>query len=540
MPYLQWQREVHIAKLKASYPEAANKIKTDGASESEDIYARTARVALSQGLPTVQPGDALKSLVTFTRTWLRAWAFSTVENVKTREELKALFPDGCYVAFAGDTYCESRNEVMDDHWRVMHAMPGDGQNRPSMGDSLIQINEQYNTMSNIEAENAEYGIPPTYADSKVVDFDALESQTAEPGSLIPISVRTGMTAEAGFFQPAPGQIPAEISQRKQDLMGPVAQFLTGLFPAVFGGEDPNNQTAAGQTLARDQALGRLGLVWRRLKQFHADIMMLGVDCFRKNRSEDVEMAILGEDDEFESKWLRLDDLKGNIEAYPEGDEQIPRMKSQQRAVLQMLMQSDDPYIRAIFTDPNNSSFISGVFGLTELSMPNEDSRIKQQREIAMMMKGQGPIPPQPTMGAQGPMMGQPQTSVPVDPLLDNHVAEMAEIKRWASSGEGVQARQKNAAQFADITLHYQAHAAAMQAQAPPVQPKPPSVTLALKGTDITPEGVAQVAEQEFGVKITPQDVVQAQALDVAKETAIKSSDFGGEQTPRPSGKTGKS
>jgi hypothetical protein len=204
------------------------------------------------------------------------------------------------------------------------------------------------------------------------------------------------------------------------------------------------------------------------------------------------------------------------------------------------MQSDDPYIREIFTDPNNSAFISGVFGLPELSMPNEDARIKQQREIALMLKGQGPIPPQPTMGPQGPIMGQPQTSVPVDALLDNHGAEMAEIKRWASSGEGVTARQKQPAQFADITLHYQAHAAALQSQAPPVQPKPPSVTLALKGTDITPEGVAQIAEQEFGVQITPQDVVAAQAMDVAKETAIKSNDFGGEQTPRPTGKTGKS
>ena len=41
---------------------------------------------------------------------------------------------------------------LDDHWRVMHALPGDGQNRPSVGDSLIQIQERYNTLSNIQAE----------------------------------------------------------------------------------------------------------------------------------------------------------------------------------------------------------------------------------------------------------------------------------------------------------------------------------------------------------------------------------------------------
>ena len=61
-------------------------------------------------------------------------------------------------------------------------------------------------------------------------------------------------------------------------MGPIAQFLTGLFPAVFGGEMETQKTASGYAMARDQALGRLGLVWRRLKAFYADVMLLGVDC----------------------------------------------------------------------------------------------------------------------------------------------------------------------------------------------------------------------------------------------------------------------
>ena len=46
---------------------------------------------------------------------------------------------------AGETYCESRNELMDDRRRVMHALPGDGQNRPSAGESLIEVQERYNT-----------------------------------------------------------------------------------------------------------------------------------------------------------------------------------------------------------------------------------------------------------------------------------------------------------------------------------------------------------------------------------------------------------
>ena len=138
-----------------------------------------------------------------------------------------------------------------------------------MGDSLIEVQERYNTLSNIQAETYEYGMPPIYADPQVLDFDALASQTAEPAAHYPARARPGMSLADGFFQPAPAQVPPDMLRHQQDLMGPIAQFLTGLFPAVFGGEMENVKTASGYAMARDQALGRLGLVWRRLKTFYA-------------------------------------------------------------------------------------------------------------------------------------------------------------------------------------------------------------------------------------------------------------------------------
>ncbi len=267
-PYLQWSMEVHRAKLKASYPHAADKIQMGGPQSADEVYARATRVAIAQGLPTTHPGDALFNLITFSRTWIRPWSFYAIEDKTIRDALLALFPDGCYVAYAGDTYCESRNESMDDRWRVMHALPGDGQNRPSVGDSLVQIQERYNTLSNIQAETYEYGIPPIYADPQVLDFDALANQTAEPAAHYPARARPGQPLAAGFFQPAPAQVPPDLVRHQQELMGPVAQFLTGLFPAVFGGEMESVKTASGYAMARDQALGRLGLVWRRLKTFY--------------------------------------------------------------------------------------------------------------------------------------------------------------------------------------------------------------------------------------------------------------------------------
>ena len=384
-PYLQWQAEVHRAKLKAAYPHAADKIESSPSQGAEDVYARVSRLSVEQGLPSIHPGDALMNLITFDRTWLRPWAFYSVEDAATRNELLALFPDGAYIAFAGDAYCESRSESMDDHWRVLHALPGDGQNRPSVGDSLVQVQERYNVLSNMQAETYEYGIPPIYADPQVLDFDALSNQVAEPAAHFPARARPGQPLAAGFFQPAPATVPPDMLRHQQDLIGPVAQFLTGLLPAVFGGGMEDQKTASGYAMARDQAMGRLGLVWRRTKQFYADVMLLSVDCFRKNRPDDAEIPLLGPDGVFDSRAIRIADLKGNIAVHPEADETFPRLKSQQRGVLQQMFAINDPVIQSALVEPANLGFIKNVLGLTELVIPGEDSRNKQLREIQQLL-----------------------------------------------------------------------------------------------------------------------------------------------------------
>jgi hypothetical protein len=471
-PYLQWQTEVHRAKLKAAYPHAANKIESTPSQGAEDVYARVSRISVEQGLPSIHPGDALMNLITFDRTWLRPWAFYSVEDEDVRRELLALFPDGCYVAFAGDAYCEARNESMDDHWRVLHALPGDGQNRPSVGDSLVQVQERYNVLSNMQAETYEYGIPPIYADPQVLDFDALANQVAEPAAHFPARARPGQPLAAGFFQPAPAQVPPDMIRHQQDLIGPVAQFLTGLFPAVFGGNMEDVKTASGYALARDQALGRLGLVWRRLKQFYGEVMLLGVESFRKNRPEDVDVPLLGPDGMLDARMIRVADLKGNIAVHPEADETFPRLKSQQRGVLQQLFGLKDPLIQEAMADPANIGYIKNVLGLTELVVPGEDSRNKQLREIQVLLGATPIVVEAPPDGDQRTDNSDQEAgrgshtvvlpSVAVDLLLDNHAVEFEECKRWANSEAGQSARMTNPAGFANVRAHAEAHLRAMQ------------------------------------------------------------------------------
>src|SRR5579864_4599505 len=451
-PYLQWNMEVHQARLRAAYPHAADKIGSPVATGSQE-YERLARLAQSQGGPLTEGGDFNINLITFQRTWLRPWAFFALDDKSLRDELLQLFPDGAYVAFAADTYCESRSETMDDHWRVLHALPGDGSSgRPALGDVMISVQERFNTLSNLQIETYEYGIPPIYADSEVLDFDSLQNQSSEPGVHYPARAKPGQSLEAGFFQPAPAEVPPDLSQHAANLMGPIAQFLTGAFPALFGGAMANNDTAAGYAMARDQAMGRIGLVWRRMKFFHADLMLLAVDCFRRNRPNDVEVTLLGAGAAFESKWIRLADLKGNLFSYPETDEQYPTLWSQQRAVLLQLLANPDPEIQSVLAHPENMALIKRLIGLEEFVIPDEESRTKQYREIAQMV-GEAPVVKR--HDASGIELMLP--SIMPDEFADNHATELEICMRWFSSDAGQLAKIEAPAGYANVRAHAMFH-----------------------------------------------------------------------------------
>ncbi|MGA8220949.1 MAG: hypothetical protein WB780_04785 [Candidatus Acidiferrales bacterium] len=453
-PYLQWNIEVHQARLRAAYPHAADKIGAPVATGGQQ-YERLARLAQSQGGPLTEGGDFNINLITFQRTWLRPWAFFALEDKSLRDELLQMFPDGAYVALAGDTYCESRNENMDDHWRVLHALPGDGSSgRPALGDALISVQERFNTLSNLQIETYEYGIPPIYADSEVLDFDALQNQNAEPGAHYPARAKPGQSLAAGFFQPAPAEIAPDLAEHAANLMGPIAQFLTGAFPALFGGAMSSNDTASGYAMARDQAMGRIGLVWRRMKFFHADVMLLAVDCFRRNRPNDVEVTLLGAGAAFESRWIRLADLKGNLFSYPETDEQYPTLWSQQRGVLLQLLANPDPEIQSVLAHPENMALVKRLIGLEEFVIPDEESRTKQYREIAQLVAETPVVSRDKTSGAETML-----PSIMPDEFADNHAVELEICMRWFSSDAGQVAKIEAPAGYANVRAHAMMHKA---------------------------------------------------------------------------------
>ena len=215
------------------------------------------------------------------------------------------------------------------------------------------------------------------------------------------------------------------------------------------------------------------MVWRRLKQFYGEVMLLGVEAFRKSRPEDVDVPLLGPDGMLDARMIRVADLKGNIAVHPEADETFPRLKSQQRGVLQQLFGLKDPLIQEAMADPANIGYIKNVLGLTELVIPGEDSRNKQLREIQALLGGAPIVVEVPVAAADQRADDSDQEaggnsrtvvlpSVAVDLLLDNHAVEFEECKRWSNSEAGQSARMTNPAGFANVRAHAEAHLRSMQ------------------------------------------------------------------------------
>jgi hypothetical protein len=132
------------------------------------------------------------------------------------------------------------------------------------------------------------------------------------------------------------------------------------------------------------------------------------------------------------------------------------------------MASSDPLIQQALADPTNIGFVKSVLGLSDLVVPGEDSRNKQLREIDLLLGG-APISRQEPGGkeARGNEAGGREAgdhlvpSVPVDLLLDDHVVELEECRRWANSDAGQVAHVENPVGFANVRAHAAAHLGAL-------------------------------------------------------------------------------
>ena len=491
-PYAQNSKEFDISLVKAMYPWVADKIVAGAHGNEEELVARNARIGAAEGTMVLsQEGDSLAHLITRDKFWIRPGAFLGLpKSDPDRNELMDRFPDGCQVTFAGGVYCESRNESMDDHLSVVHAIPGDGQARPSLGHAMVPIQESFNEAMNLTEDYLRYGIPNTWVDQEAIDIDAIQEQEAAPGQYQPMNRKTGEAVGDHFWQEAPAVMSPELPSWIQLLQGDLSQFITGQFPAVFGGEMENNDTAKGYQIAQAAAMGITGLTWMPFKTFYANVMLQAVRIAAVNRTNDVSATVQGKRGD-EVVTVQIEDLKGNLLAFPDSDENFPESWTQKRNTLMAVLSS--PAAAAfmpMLEDPTNVRIVRDLIGLEDIVDPREDPEVKQLSEIDQMLQ-EPPVPNMEGM-AQHAMIEQQaaqttglpvpppkpeavlKSSVDIDPDYDNHMVEFQTVVSWINSPEGQKAKVENPSGFMNVRLHGLAHKALLQAQmAPPPMPMPP-------------------------------------------------------------------
>jgi len=532
--YGQINTEHDVAFLKSKFPEAASRIT---ASDSGDEFDRISRLSVAQGMNQQQSnsGSSNAYLATFSRTWLRPWVFEELPDGDDKDALKEAFPDGCYVGFAGETYCESRNESMDDHLALCHALPGDGMHRPSVGKSMMSAQEAFNDMMNLAQETFEYGVPSTWVDQDAIDIDAITEQESKPKMYLPFERQNDASAESHFFQEAAAEPSPSMMSFMQDVQGPLCQFLTGQQPSLFGAEMDAQQTASGYSMARNQAMGVMGLNWMPYVQFWSTVMGQAVRAAAEVRTGILSALVPsgGKRGQSETVSVDFDALReGKAKWTPETDENFPDSYAEKVNKFNAFVRQfgSSAAGQAILQQPDNQAFAKNLLGLEELVIPGADSRDKQLVEINELLAAT-PIPDIQGYSAalqqwkaarqtsvvptsQSRDVGHPappsqqqfqSSSIPVDADFDMHEVEFAEVQTFVNSPDGQKAKAQNPLGFANVRLHGLEHKKAMEAQQaqqqqPPAK-KPPQESINFK--DMPPVGQAQMAAQA-GIALPPQ------------------------------------
>jgi hypothetical protein len=408
---------------------------------------------------------------------------------------------------------------MDDAITIGFPGPGDGMSRPSLGKRVVPLQDVFNDEINLWHEAHDYCVPTLFMYSETGDTTAINEQISQPGNVVPFtSLPPGASsAESAFYAAVLEGIPATLPQFIQFVQGPLAQFVSGAFPALFGGDTGDNDTAKGIAIQRDQAMGRMGLPWTALQRLFAGAYTNAVKSeIRYSTDENFTYSFMDKTGKVIPQKISIEDLKGGkCVCVADTDASFPESTNSKRQAYQMLMAASErnPILAQVMADPNNQEYGHEVLGLPELLVPGAESRNKQLIEIAQLLQ-ESPTPP--TMQElQAAAMQDPQLlqamaeweknktapdgttipppippelykpSIPIDPAFDNNPVEFQTVADWLNSEDRRREEEENNNKkgVLNVRLHGLAHKAAIP---PPPPPEP------VKSGKPGPQAAAQV------------------------------------------------
>ena len=396
------------------------------------------------------PEQENKSMTTLIQYWLRPSKFNLHKDYSIREKLLKEFPKGCKIVLVGKTkaFVSATEEELDKRWTIGKAklstyVHGDPLCRP-----LVPIQEMRNQLDNLIMDTIEHGMPSTFADSEVIDFDAYGKFEAMPGYMFKAKARPGKTLSEAFYTEQKAQVPREVGSYRSAL-DKDAQFCVGSFPSLYGGPSEGKSRTLGEyNQSRQQALQRLTLVWSHVADFYRRDMEEMVRMFAEMMIEDEHYTKLDSSGNYITTWVRKSQMLGKIGGVEsEASDNLPMSIQAIQSFLMKLVELNNPQINAALYSPENRRTMADYFALNRLKMPGSDQIYKQVVEVNEMIRNNsGPIDAAASM-----------PSVPIDPLVDDDALHISGCKDWMVSDVGLEFKKQQPKIYADVGAHLGMH-----------------------------------------------------------------------------------
>jgi len=560
-----------VAQAKAMLPWMRDKVRGGGDGTGETELDRIARENVRQAVPgQYVTGDSMNRHSVIKFTYLRpSMFFDEMVPDATRDELLAKFPDGALLCKAATEFAFARNESMDDHCEVGHPFPGQGQNRRSLGESLLPIQDYINEFMMLLLDFGKRTIAKKWYDNEAFDVQALKTQKNIPGTSGGFQRQPGVPVDQLIFiEPTPTPQPYIVTF-VQWLITALSEQISGALPSLFGAPITGQVGSEGVGIQRDQAMQRMGSPWHAIQTMFATAMRQAAMLTARCASKDIEDVIPGRG----PISIRLNNLKGSVLCYPEASPDFPQSSAQKalrtRDLLDVALKSPDTALSAVILDPKNTKQIRSDLQLKDYVIKGEASVEKQEAELEVLLRS-GPQPnpqkvklsallktaqmavaatalkgtrglpvdPEETQQAQAApaMIAQLQqqlqsmpdeisTVIVRDDGSQDNATEAQVCFDWMNSADGRKFSNGNAEQraaFANVHLHWTEETAAAkkiaQQNAPPPQGKPPSVSIA---TDKMPPDVQSNILKMAGIPANPADFTQQDQVEANRKVQEK-------------------
>lgn len=481
--YLIYSYETHYTNVLEMYQGQEDKIEKSGTNY--DLYEQWARVS-PQYL-----GEYPVNNVTVREAYLRPASYNYLEK-DAADQLRRKFPDGVKACIVNDQVLEAENASMDDEWTLTYNPLSDYVHFDPIGLLLTSVQDITNDLISLTIQTIEHGIPQTFVDPKVLNFNAYRNTEVLPGGIYPAVPKSGKALGESFYEVKTATLSQEVLPFTEKVQE-IGQLVSGALPSLFGGHMSGTRTASEYSMSRAQALQRLQSTWKMLLLWWKNIHGKTIPLFIKEMKDDEKQVQRDELGNFVNVFIRKSELEGKIGSVElEANENLPMTWNQQKDVIMELFQLNNPDLLATLTSPENIPYVKKAIGLTDYVVPGEDDRQKQYEEIQLLaVSAPITLPPDPMMVQQAMMAGMPppppqnEPSIPVDFDVDNHQVEADICRRWLVSDAGRLCKVENPDGYQNILLHMKMHkdammqtvmqqqAAQMQMQPPPASGPPP-------------------------------------------------------------------